>query len=121
MGRRRISGKPGDAQTGNGGYERVAAKPEELVSLAGMTFGAVIVSCSTESRDTGCRLVPASPARGRTLTSYHTLQDDLRNAGATWADREVVVHGNPVTGRPPSDIPAVTREMLNLFASARGA
>jgi protease I len=66
-------------------------------------------------------LVPAGLARGRTLTSYHTLQDDLRNAGATWADREVVVHGNLVTGRQPSGIPAVTREMLNLFAAARGA
>ena len=60
-------------------------------------------------------------ARGRTLTSYHTLQNDLRNAGATWANREVVVHGNLVTGRQPSDVPAFTREMLNLFAAARGA
>jgi protease I len=66
-------------------------------------------------------LVPAGLARGRTLTSYHTLQDDLRNAGATWANREVVVHGNLVTGRQPSDVPAFTREMLNLFAAARGA
>ena len=40
----------------NGGDERVAAKPEELVSLAGMTFGAVIVRWRPESRDTGCRL-----------------------------------------------------------------
>jgi deglycase len=66
-------------------------------------------------------LVPAGLARGRTVTSYHTLQDDLRNAGATWADREVVVHGNLVTSRQPSDIPAFTREMLDLFAAARGA
>jgi putative intracellular protease/amidase len=66
-------------------------------------------------------LVPAGLARGRTLTSYHTLQDDLRNACATWADREVVVHGNLVTSRQPSDIPAFTREMLDLFAAARGA
>jgi hypothetical protein len=56
MGRRRISGKPGDSQTGNGGDERVAAKPEELVSLAGMTPGAVIVRRSPESRDIRCRL-----------------------------------------------------------------
>jgi len=66
-------------------------------------------------------LVPAGLPRGRTVTSYHTLQDDLRNAGATWADREVVVHGNLVTSRQPSDVPAFTREMLNLFAAARGA
>jgi protease I len=64
-------------------------------------------------------LVPSDLARGRTVTSYHTIQDDPRNAGATWVDREVVVHGNLVTSRQPGDIPAVTREMLNLFAAAR--
>ena len=58
-------------------------------------------------------------ARGRTLTSYHTVQDDLRNAGATWVDREVVVDGNLVTSRQPSDIPAFNREMITLFAAAR--
>jgi hypothetical protein len=50
---------PGQARrrsTGNGGDERAAAKPEELVSLAGMTSGAVIVRWSPEPRDTGCRL-----------------------------------------------------------------
>lgn len=63
-------------------------------------------------------LVSSGLARGRTLTSYHTIQDDLRNAGATWVDREVVVDGNLVTSRQPSDIPAFNREMLNLFALA---
>ena len=50
---------PGQARrrsTGNGGDERVAAKPEELVSLASVTSGAVIVRWSPESRDTGRRL-----------------------------------------------------------------
>jgi len=64
-------------------------------------------------------LVSSGLARGRTLTSYHTIQDDLRNAGATWVDREVVVDGNLVTSRQPGDIPAFTREMLSLFAVAR--
>lgn len=66
-------------------------------------------------------LVPGGLARGRTLASYRTLQDDLRTAGATWLDREVVVHGNLVTGRPPGGIAALTREMLDLFAAAGGA
>jgi deglycase len=65
-------------------------------------------------------LVPSGLARSRTLTSYHTIQDDLRNAGATWVDREVV-HGNLVTSRQPGNIPAFTREPLHLFAAARGA
>jgi protease I len=64
-------------------------------------------------------LVSSGLARGRTLTSYHTIQDDLRNAGATWLDQEVVVDGTLVTSRQPSDIPAFTREMLNLFAARR--
>ena len=64
-------------------------------------------------------LISAGLARGRTLTSYHTIQDDLRNAGATWLDQEVVVDGNLVTSRQPGDIPAFNREMLRLFAAAR--
>jgi protease I len=63
-------------------------------------------------------LVSAGVAKGRTLTSYHTIQDDLRNAGATWVDQEVVVDGNLVTSRQPSDLPAFNREMLRLFSRA---
>jgi protease I len=66
-------------------------------------------------------LVSAGLARGRTVTSYHTIQDDLKNAGATWEDREVVVDRNWVTSRQPSDLPAFNREMLRLFASRRTA
>lgn len=61
-------------------------------------------------------LVSAGAAKGRRLTSYHTIQDDLRNAGATWEDREVIVDGNLVTSRQPSDIPAFTREAIKIFA-----
>lgn len=61
-------------------------------------------------------LVSAGLAKGRTLTSYYTIQDDLRNAGANWVDKEVVVDGNWVTSRQPSDIPAFNQEMIALFA-----
>jgi protease I len=61
-------------------------------------------------------LVSAGLATGRSMTSYHTIQDDLRNAGATWVDREVVVDGNLVSSRQPDDLPAFNREMLNLFS-----
>lgn len=61
-------------------------------------------------------LVSAGLVRGRTLTSYHTIQDDIRNAGGTWEDREVVRDRNWVTSRQPEDIPAFNREMLALFA-----
>jgi protease I len=70
-------------------------------------------------------LVSAGLAKGRTVTSYHTIQDDLRNAGAKWLDKEVVRDGNWVSSRQPTDIPAFNREMISLFsepqAKARSA
>ena len=60
-------------------------------------------------------LASAGLARGRKLTSYHTIQDDMRNAGADWVDREVVVDGNLVTSRKPDDIPAFIREFIRLL------
>ena len=60
-------------------------------------------------------------AKGRRMTSWPSLQTDLRNAGASWTDEEVVVDGNLVTSRKPDDIPAFNREMIRLYASARAA
>jgi protease I len=61
-------------------------------------------------------LVSAGLVRGRTLTSYHTIQDDVRNAGGNWVDRAVVEDGNWVTSRQPGDLPAFNRAMLALFS-----
>lgn len=63
-------------------------------------------------------LISAGVARGHTMTGYHTIQDDIRNAGATWVDQEVVVDGTLVTSRQPGDIPAFNREMVKLFAES---
>jgi protease I len=63
-------------------------------------------------------LVSSGLVRGRRITSYHTIQDDLRNAGAEWQDTEVLVDRNWVSSRKPDDIPAFNREMLKLFAQA---
>ncbi len=64
-------------------------------------------------------LVSAGLVRGRTLTSWPTLQDDIRCAGGNWVDREVVVDGTLVTSRKPDDLPAFNREMVKLFSSRR--
>lgn len=64
-------------------------------------------------------LVSAKIIKGRKLTSYHTIQDDIRNAGADWADEEVVRDGKWVSSRQPTDIPAFNREMITLFAEQR--
>jgi protease I len=61
-------------------------------------------------------LVSAEMVRGRKLTSWHTVQDDIRNAGGEWVDREVVVDQNLVTSRGPKDLPAFNREMVALFS-----
>jgi protease I len=50
------------------------------------------------------------------MTSWPSLQTDLRNAGATWVDEEVVVDGPLVTSRKPDDLPAFDNEMLAAFA-----
>jgi deglycase len=66
-------------------------------------------------------LVSAGLVRGRTLTGYHSIQDDVRNAGGNWVDREVVEDGNWVTSRQPSDIPAFNQAMLRLFSRSLAA
>lgn len=65
-------------------------------------------------------LISAGLVDGRTLTSYHTIQDDVRNAGGDWEDKEVVRDGNWVSSRQPSDIPAFNREMVALFSKSKG-
>jgi protease I len=63
-------------------------------------------------------LVSARLVKGRRLTSYYTIQDDVRNAGGEWMDQRVVRDRNWVTSRQPQDIPAFNREMLALFSEA---
>jgi protease I len=56
-------------------------------------------------------LVSAGVASGKRLTSYHSLADDVRNAGGTWVDEEVVVDGNLITSRDPDDLPAFVKAL----------
>ncbi|GAB2568636.1 type 1 glutamine amidotransferase domain-containing protein [Kribbella endophytica] len=57
-------------------------------------------------------LVEADAVRGRRLTSWPSVQTDLRNAGADWVDEEVVVDGNLITSRNPDDLPAFNKTLL---------
>ena len=61
-------------------------------------------------------LIEADVVRGRTMTSWPSLKTDLKNAGAHWVDREVVVDGGLVTSRRPDDIPAFCRAAIEVFA-----
>jgi protease I len=67
----------------------------------------------------GWLLVSAGLVDGRHMTSYHTIQDDIRNAGAEWTDEEFVRDENWVSSRQPSDIPVFNKEMIRLFAESK--
>lgn len=61
-------------------------------------------------------LIDAGVAKGRRMTSYESIQMDLKNAGADWVDQEVVVDRGLVTSRKPDDIPAFNRKMIEVSA-----
>ena len=62
-------------------------------------------------------MASADVVRDRHVTSWPSLRTDLRNAGATWQDQEVVVDDNLITSRNPDDIPAFTRELTAALSS----
>ena len=90
---------------------RVHPKAQEFVRTMDKAGKPVAVICHGP-----WLLISAGLTRGRTLTSWPSLQDDLRNAGATWVDREVCIDRNWVSSRKPDDIPAFNREFLSLLA-----
>ena len=64
-------------------------------------------------------LVEADVVRGRTLTSFPSLQTDIRNAGGNWVDQEVVVDEGLVSSRNPDDLPAFCDKVVEEFAEGK--
>jgi protease I len=64
-------------------------------------------------------LVEAGVVRGRKVTSWPSLQTDIRNAGGNWVDEEVVVDQGLVTSRKPDDLPAFNKKIVEEFAEGR--
>jgi protease I len=64
-------------------------------------------------------LVEAGVVRGRTVTSWPSLQTDIRNAGGNWVDEEVVVDNGLVTSRKPDDLPAFNKKLVEEFAEGK--
>lgn len=69
----------------------------------------------------GWVLASAQVVKGKTVTSYPAIKDDLIHAGATWVDKEVVVDGNLVTSRTPADLPAFSRAMIDVMSKVKAA
>jgi len=66
-------------------------------------------------------LIETDAIRGKTMTSWPSLRTDLKNAGAEWVDKSVVVDGNFVTSRNPDDLPDFNREILALLGNSAAA
>jgi protease I len=61
-------------------------------------------------------LVETKKLKNRTMTSYHSIKTDLKNAGAHWKNKEVVIDGNLITSRSPKDIPAFNKALIKMCA-----
>lgn len=88
-------------------------KAQEIVRQIDRRGNPIAVICHG-----GWLLVSAGLTRGHIMTSWPTLQDDIRNSGAGWEDREVIRDRNWVSSRKPDDIPAFNREVIKLFSEA---
>ncbi len=60
--------------------------------------------------------ISAGIVEGKEVTSFHSIRDDLQNAGALWVDREVVRDGNLISSRTPADLPAFCRTIIAAIA-----
>lgn len=61
-------------------------------------------------------LVSADVVEERRLTSYYTIQDDVRNAGGEWVDLSVVIDGNLITSRQPDDLPEFNNALIDMLS-----
>ncbi|MFX1767350.1 type 1 glutamine amidotransferase [Paraburkholderia sp. A1RI-2L] len=97
----------------NGDAIRMIPEAREFVRAANAAHKPVAAICHG-----GWLAVSAGIVSGRTMTSWPSLQDDIRNAGGTWVDQRVVRDGNFVTSRKPDDLPAFNAELIACLATS---
>ena len=100
----------------NGDAIRLDAKAQSLVKEADRAKKPIAVICHG-----GWLPISAGIVAGRTMTSWPSLQDDVRNAGGTWVDREVQIDGNLISSRKPNDLPAFNKALIEELGRARAA
>jgi protease I len=100
----------------NGDAIRTLPQAQAFVKAADAAHKPIAVICHG-----GWLPISAGLMKGRTVTSWPSLQDDIRNAGGTWVDREVVEDGNFITSRKPDDLPAFNRTLIAQLSSRKAA
>jgi protease I len=100
----------------NGDAMRMVPQAREFIKRVDADRKPIAVICHG-----GWLLVSTGIVRGHTLTSWPSLQDDIRNAGGTWVDKEVVHDGNLISSRKPDDIPAFNKTLIEELAQHRKA
>jgi protease I len=100
----------------NGDAIRLLPQAQAFVKAADSANKPIAVICHG-----GWLPVSAGIIKGRTLTSWPSLQDDIRNAGGTWVDREVVEDNNLISSRKPDDIPAFNKALIGQLSKRKAA
>jgi protease I len=100
----------------NGDAIRLLPQAQAFVKAADSANKPIAVICHG-----GWLPVSAGIIKGRTLTSWPSLQDDIRNAGGTWVDREVVEDNNLISSRKPDDIPAFNKALIGQLSERKAA
>jgi len=100
----------------NGDALRIEKRAQQFVQEMDRAGKPIAVICHD-----GWLLISAGLVSGRRITTWPTLQDDMRNAGADWQDQEVIRDRNLVSSRKPDDLPAFNREMIDAIAETRPA
>ncbi|MEA3130274.1 MAG: protease, partial [Paraburkholderia sp.] len=100
----------------NGDAIRLLPQAQAFVKSANDAKKPIAVICHG-----GWLPVSAGIIKGRTLTSWPSLQDDIRNAGGTWVDREVVEDGNLISSRKPDDLPAFNKTLIAQLSKRKAA
>lgn len=87
-------------------------KAQEIVQKAAQADKPIAVICHG-----AWLLVSAGLVKGKTLTSWNSLKDDINNAGGHWVDRQVVKDGHLISSRKPDDIPAFNKQLIETLAA----